>query len=206
MRASFFVSFLIIVSFFPNTVWSAGEDCVNCGNAISGRPDLGSLERIAFQIDCTLFESSLCRIWDELDNAKEFHNFIKACHSQKSPLQILRDTRCDSSSRSRVYRKQYLLHLLVSERGTFATIFMDLAKYFRDSGRTEDFMTLLNMKDERGLAFLDYLDETYSTTNSQERGNILQGELDRIKRYACLYGGLYATKSQPSDCQKSRNL
>jgi hypothetical protein len=206
MRASIFISFFIMIFLTPYSAWSAGEDCVNCGNALSGKPELGSLERIAFQIDCSYFESSLCRIWDELDNAQEFHHFIKACRSTKSPLEVLRDTQCDSSSRSKVYRKQYLLHLLVSERGTFATIFMDLAKHFRSEGKTDDFAGLLNVTDERGLAFLDYLDETYSATNSQQLSNLTQGEIDRIKRYACLYGGRYATRSQPSDCKKSKNL
>jgi hypothetical protein len=114
--------------------------------------------------------------------------------------------KCNSESRSADYQKQYLLHLLVSERGSFATIFMDLAKHFRSQNQTSSFAVLLNAKDERGYAFLDYLDETYSVGSSSQLSSLAQGEVDRVKRYACLFGALYATKAQPSDCKKSDNL
>ena len=206
MRASLFLSLFFVFFLFPNSAWSAGEDCVDCGNALSGKPDLGPLERLKSQIDCSFFESSICMIWDEVRNVDEFHHFVNYCGNPKTTMEILRDVSCDSRSRSRDYQKQYLLHLLVSERGTFSTVFQDLARHFRNSGKANEFGNLLNVVDSRGLAFLDYLEETYTPAPNQTFSDTLQKEIDRTRRTACLFGGRYAKRSQPSDCAKSANL
>lgn len=208
MRVSLLLSFLLFVFLFPNSAWSDGDkDCVNCGNALSGKPDLGSLERLANRIDCSYFDASLCRIWSRLDNAEEFHHFIRACKSRKSPLDILRNLKCEGSLHANQYREQYLLHLLVSERGTFATIFMDLGRHFQREGKANEFERLLNLSDEHDRRFLDYLDLTHPTNGSREMSELRRDEVRRVRRYACLFGAKYHDESrQPSDCRKSENL
>jgi hypothetical protein len=206
MKASLVLSLFLLLSLFPNSAWSAGTDCVDCGNALSGTPDLGPLERLKSQIDCSFFESSICMIWDEVRSVDEFHHFVNYCGNPKTTMQILRDVSCNSRSRSRDYQKQYLLHLLISERGTFSTVFNDLARHFRNSGKASEFGELLNVVDSQGLAFLDYLEETATPGANQTFSSTLQAEYDRTRRTACLFGARYAKRSQPSDCARSANL
>lgn len=187
---------LIISLIGSSSAWGDG-DCVDCGNKLTGTTDVvKDLSKISQIMGCMEFPRSACSSIPYYKDYDDLVAYFKRCAPNKSIYEVLRGLKCESKRYENNYPRQYALHLILSERREISLFFREMAMGFRKRGEVKEFQTLINAQDDNGRTFLDYLDYNLD----HRPGDWIKGDMDRVRNYACKFGGVYNKKNQPSDC------
>jgi|GEM_PF-4361962 len=179
-----------------NSAWG-NNDCVDCGNNLTGTTEVArDLSRISHIMGCDEFPRSGCSSIPYYQDYDDLVEYFNRCAPNKSMYEVLRGLKCESKRYKSNYPLQYAIHLILSERREISLFFREMAMGFRKRGEITKFQSLINAQDDNGRTFLDFID--YNLENRP--GDWIKGDMDRVRNYACKFGGVYKKKSQPSDC------
>lgn len=196
---------------FPFLTFANGDDCVDCGNKLSGSEGALILanftsEELIQKLQCDpqeKFEKTFCTLLSVFEKMDDYYLYVKRCHPDVSLNELY--GRAFFSCSDRFNRQEMgLLNHLAIRFPDFSTGFNDVIRVYRKQGRLEELSALLNKKDSQGRTFLDIHHE--AVQRGEYFGTQIDGLGERPLQKACMLGGRFEKYPHPDWCKRKDKL